>query len=73
MDAVMIDVRRVVGRENNNSQTTSLLLLFACHGNVGCVCGGQKKYCLAWRKTEKGGGTCLVWSRRDRLVVLFRG
>lgn len=29
MDAVMIEVRRVVGRENSNSQTTSLLLL-AC-------------------------------------------
>jgi hypothetical protein len=29
MHAVMIDVRRVVGRENSNSQTTSLLLL-AC-------------------------------------------
>jgi hypothetical protein len=38
MDAVMIEVRRVVGRENSNSQTTSLLLLLlllACGYDVG--------------------------------------
>lgn len=42
MDAVMIDVRRVVGRENSNSQTTSLLLL-ACGG-----CGSEYRS-VAWR------------------------
>lgn len=34
MDAVMIEVRRVVGRENSNSQMTSLLS-FACGCDVG--------------------------------------
>jgi len=55
MDAVMIDVRRVVGRENSNSQTTSLLLL-ACG-----ACWGQNN--VAWRNGgNEEGLPRLEWS-----------
>jgi hypothetical protein len=47
MDAVMIDVRRVVGRENSNSQTTSLLPL---------ACGwGSEWVKIAWRSNGAEG------------------
>lgn len=41
MDQVMIDVRGVVGRENNSSQRTSLLTL-ACGGGQNKVRYGTR-------------------------------
>ena len=58
----MIDVRRVVGRENSSSQGTSLLLLLVC-GGCGeqwfapfWVVGGVESLSLASEGEEEGGG-----------------
>ena len=63
-EQVKIDVRRVVGRENSNSQMISLLLLA-----LACGRGGQDR---VWSNGGEGEAHLVLSSKGAGLVFLCR-